>query len=471
MGCLNTKPRDVSTTSPSFTPFRTSFADELPTPAVGAEPPTPKTIPAFEGHIPDVSPNEPWLHHTAYVQVPRSSSSSGCIVDIVRQALTVSKFDVVLQFSFSRYLCEMEAHFNANGVHSDARFRIYTCGKNHIITISQRQGEMSMQLFNDVCGYLVDNKIPLQTRDGAAYTREGQIKRPFAILNFEVNDETKNGILAESIKSAIEIIQSRYVDVSLQGLLSLVGIINATKNLELFLEYNIFQILRDKLYSRDEDLKLCAMTAVRAFSEGGENMHEAIVKEGIFFCLSDACIPSSNENCGVTPFSDAPYFHGRVDRSFAEMNIGAMHPGAFMVYIDQTRLDNNVATIICLESLRGDGRSHHMQKLMSYQEVVFRPETKTYHLSSESEAFPSLSALVGHYAARWTTPLMTSATKILVKRDALRALSNVCQTKSAVESIRNFNVVKRMTDVYTNESCDDVMRRAAWEGLRNVQKH
>ncbi len=288
--------------------------------------------------------------------------------------------------------------------------------------------------------------------------------------------EDRRDVISESIKSSLERTQSPYVDLANEGLVSLVGLIESTvkgaKHLDLFAEHNVLKVLGDKLYSRDDDLRLCAMTAVRALTEGGEVLHAAIVQEGTFFRLADASQPSPLEKCSPTPFSDSPFYHGRMDRNSAERQVGAMHPGAYILFTDsKSASSNNVATIVCLESLHGDGKSFHMEKRFSYDEILFNPDTKNYRLSSSSATFPSVAALVSSNGSQWTTPLMTSITTLLIRREALKALANICRTKSVVDAIGKFNVIERIQNAFNNMDGDDVVRRAAWEALTCIQNH
>jgi hypothetical protein len=448
------------------------------------DPPPEKPIQSFDGvHIPLISFDEPWMQYSTYVTVPLTTDA--LVLEYLEKALRASKrFEVILRRCFSKYNCEFEVHYNSYGVHSDIRYKIYACGGRYVIQMEYRKGDRMMDLFDDVCDYLLDNDIEVKDKSGSAYEKSeirNQRRRPLrfaAISDTEFDFGTrKRDILDQSIKSNLDIINSRYYDVSIQGLISLVGVIKSSEkeNMDLFLEHNIFRILTDKLYSRDEDIKLCAMTAMHALCDiGGRIVHEAIIQQGTFFCLTDACKPTYFEKCAKTPFSDVPFFHGRLDRKFAEANIGAMHPGAFMMFIDKNAVhSNNVATIICLESLQSDGFSLTLEKVFSYEEVIYNSKTKTYRLVSLSpnKVFSSMTELLNQYGAKWTTPLMTSTILLLIRREAVKALAKICETKSAVDMMSQFKVLNCLREAYDDEESDSVVRKAAWEALCNVEKH
>lgn len=488
MGCVSsTSQKDAVLLPPVFNTVDVSLftvpSSTVVSSVVGVltVPPPTKPIQSFDGvSIPNISPEEPWLQYSTYVKVPRNIDDS-IVLEWLEKALRSSKrFEVILRRCFSKYNCEFEVHYNSSGIHSDVRFKLYACGEYYIVQMEYRKGDRMMDLFDDVCDYLLDNGVKLQHSSGSLY-KKSEIRnqnRPFrfgAVSATEFDFEsTRRDILDQSIKSNLDIINSRYYDVSIQGLISLVGVIKSAKreNMDLFLEHNILRILTDKLYSRDEDIKLCAVTAIHALCDiGGRIIHEAIIQQGTFFCLTDACKPSYFEKCAKTPFSDIPFFHGRLDRKFAEANIGAMHPGAFMMYIDKNAVgSNNVATIICLESLQGDGFSLTLEKIFSSEEVIYNPKSKTFRLVSlaPNKVFSSMTELLNHYGGKWTTPLMTSTTLLLIRREAVKALAKICGTKSAVDMMSQFNVLNCLREAYDNEESDDVVRKAAWEALCKV---
>ena len=442
---------------------------------VPSDAPAAKARPSFEDDIiPEVSTSAKLLEYSNYVLVTKTSE---CILEIVERALMASKKEVAIRRSFSNFVCEFELHFNWFGEHIDARYKIYICGDNYLILTEKRSGDGQVicQLFNEVCDNLMDS-VEVKDRDGVAYQKSDvrAARGPRLMDTFEPNyDRITTKTVNDTIQWTMQQVQSLYVDVATEGIIALVGVIRSTvKDFpNELLQNNVIQVLSAKLYSRDGDIKLSAVTAIRVLSEGGSVMHEAMVKEGTFFCLSDASLPTPLERCGVTPFSDAPFYHGRMERSAAEKQVGSMHPGSFLAYTDKRADGVNGVIIICLESLKGDGKSHHMEPIFTYDEVVFIPETKRYRFLTSATTFSSLSALVASDGAKWTTPVMTSITCLLIRREALKTLANMCQTKSVVDEMAKFSVLIRMRDAYEDVNADDVVRRAAWEGLSNVKKH
>ena len=422
--------------------------------------------------IPEVSTSAKYLDYSNYVLVPRE-----CVLDIleiVERALMASKMEVAIRRSFSNFVCEFEVHVNASGEHIDARYKIYICGDNYLILTNKRSGDGQVicQLFNEVCDNLMDS-VEVKDRYGVAYQKSDVRAARGSRLMHTLGpnyDRITTKTVNDTIQWTMQQVQSLYVDVANEGIIALVGVIRSTvKDFpNELLQNNVIQVLSNKLYHKDGDIKLSAVTAIRVLSEGGSVMHEAMLKEGTFFCLSDASLPTPLERCGVTPFSDAPFYHGRMDKSYAEKQVGSMHPGSFLAYTDKRADGDNGVIIISLDSLTGDGKSYHMEPIFTYEEVLFIPETKKYRLLTSATTFKSLSTLVASDGAKWTTPAMTSMTPLLIRREALKTLANMCQTKTVVDEMAKFSVLIHMRDAYEDVNADDVVRRVAWEGLSQL---
>lgn len=447
-----------------FKPYVPKSDSNVPLPA---EPPLPKPIKPFaEVVIPEVSSDAMWLSRSSYhVLVSKEEIPDETILEHLERALNASNIKVAIRRNFSTYQCEFEVHFNSSGEHTDGRFKVYIAGDDYVIQMDRRCGDglMLCRLFSDVTDILMDS-FTVKYRDGTMYEKSAIRIARGPRFNDNIGSGNEEHV-DDSIQWTMEQVKSPYVDISHQALISLVHIIRSSvrKNPDAFLRHDVLKVLTDKLYIRDEDCNLAAMTAVHALSEGGGAvMHEAILHQGTFFSLADACTLQKKG-----PFSDDPFYHGLMDRTTAEEKVGSCHPGTFLAYTDK---DNKV-NIACLESLEGDGKSYHMEKKFSHEEVIFIPETKRYcTISSPTRTFLSLSALVGGGGNdKWTTPLMKSIKSLLIKREALKALANICQTKSVVEEMKKFNVLIRMRDAYEAVEGDDVVRRVAWEGLNNAR--
>lgn len=417
---------------------------------------------SFEGvTIPRLPPSARWLQYSLYVKVPVKGISTERILNNLEQAFNTSKFETVVLRSFSSFICEFEVHFNAGGEHTDARCKIYICGDDYLIQADKRSGDGQIisQLFRELVDTLMDS-VTVISKEGVVLDKN--ILRPRKEPHL-TSFEDRRQVIDDSIKRAMELVQSPFVDLSYNGIISLIAVIQALANdRDLIIHNHVLEVLGGKLSTGDNDLKLSALTAIRCISEGGSVMHDAIIVQGTFFHILDAISKKSK----ITPFTEAPFYHGRMDKSGAEEIVGAMHPGSFIAYTDIDATENE-ATIVCLESLRGDGMSYHMKKIFSNETVLFDPDTKEYRLSDSSKAFSNLSTLVGSDGVKWTTPLMTSVVTLLIEREAIKILANICETKSVLDKVINkTNGIERVRDAYENENGDDVVRRVAYKVLK-----